>query len=241
MALMTPLRRLLGRKPVEIDVSGTQAARLAHSANQSPNHAANQSANRNSSAAFLPSGAGSDPVEPETTQLLRRLVERIEAQSAAARQPDPAVAQLPKAIDALGDLRRQSLALMDAIGEQLESGRERDEAMRTALAKVGQSTEQSTELLRHLQEHLEAASHASGSLNETVAGLGGALGELTASNERVARTLGELSGADQERHERLVKAMASWQVWSIVAIAAAAVAALCAAGAAIAALVVFVR
>ena len=76
MALMTPLRRLLGRKPVEIDVSGTQAARLAHSANQSPNHAANQSANRNSSAAFLPSGAGSDPVEPETTQLLRRLVER---------------------------------------------------------------------------------------------------------------------------------------------------------------------
>src|SRR5690606_25276991 len=127
MALISPLRRLLGRRPVEIDLSGTQAARLS-----SPDA-------RNSTAAppALLENESRDIVaareaQREVTQLLRRLVERLEAQASTPPPSDPSLQQLPKAIDALGDLRRQGLALMDALNEQLEAGRQRDEAMRAA-------------------------------------------------------------------------------------------------------------
>lgn len=232
MALISPLRRLLGRRPVEIDLSGTQAARLS-----SPDA-------RNSTAAppALLENESRDIVaareaQREVTQLLRRLVERLEAQASTPPPSDPSLQQLPKAIDALGDLRRQGLALMDALNEQLEAGRQRDEAMRAAFHRVSESSEQGAELMRHVQEHLEAATQTAGGLSESVHSLRTTLGELSAGNERVARSLEQVAGVDQERHERIVRTLSSWQRWSVAAAACAAVAALMAAGAAIAVLV----
>lgn len=221
MPILQDLRGLFTRrKPVEMDISGTQAAALAERTRWDD--------------ASAPSLIHEAPLErrngkpkPSTSELPQRIDEvmglvrqigsHLEAQNKQTDQLLEHLERLPRALDALPEINRQNARLIEIVSEHLDHARRREGALNDTLSGLSESATRQTEVLGLLQQQLDTNSHATETLVDHLGGFREALGDLAATNERTAKMLGHLSSSSERRENELSAMLASTQKWMMAA------------------------
>ena len=134
MAIMKDIRSFFHRKkPVVIDLRGTQAEGLGEAARQVANgdtdpptqideRAIDWKAMKARSAADQRGDAGSE----EVVTLIESINESLQARNDRSEQLLPLMERLPQAIDALPDIIRENSSLLEAITEHIDHPMTRD-------------------------------------------------------------------------------------------------------------------
>lgn len=222
MPILKDLRGLFTRRrPVEMDISGTQASALADTGRWSDddtpsiiNEAQAPIERRNGKA--KPAAELPQRID-EVMGLVRQIGSHLEAQNKQNDQLLEHLERLPRALDALPEINRQNARLIEIVSEHLDHARRREGALNDTLAGLSETATRQTEVLGLLQQQLDANSHASESLSEHLGGFRDALGDLASTNERTAKMLNHLSVTNERRENELTTMLASTQKWVIAA------------------------
>jgi hypothetical protein len=227
MLFMDELRRLFHRKPrphyslrrpVEIDVTATQAEGLADEVRGS---------SLNGEVATELNGSPLLPVHrkptiselqrgyEEVVSLVHKIGDHLDAQTQRTERLVELMERLPEAIDALPEVHRQNARLLDALSEHLARGRQRDETMSETLGKLSESSVHQTEVLGLLQQQFDSSTRAAEQMTVTLGGFTGALGELSENHQRSTEVLKGLMRTTGEREARIIEMMSRTQKWLI--------------------------
>lgn len=220
MPILKDLRGLFSRKkPVELDLSATQASALADRSrwgDDAPTGLIDEAPlDRRNGKAKLP------PELPqrldEVMGLVRQIGSHLEEQNKQTDQLLEHLERLPRALDALPEINRQNARLIEIVSEHLDHARRREGALNDTLAGLSESATRQTEVLGLLQQQLDANNHASEALGQHLGGFREALGDLASTNERTAKMLNHLSTTSERRENELTAMLAKTQNWVIAA------------------------
>ncbi len=220
MPLLKDVRSLFRRKqkPVTMDLSGTQAERLAEAV-------------RGAQALEPVKNETVEPPVPqprkeiarnrdheEVMELVRKIGDHLDGQVSHSQQTLQLMEHLPRALDSLPEINRQNAHLLDALHEHFGQARQREEAHNSTLGTIAQTSEHQVELLALVQQKLEAGGRTADRINETLGALQQALTEMTHSNSRAADTLSDMAKIAHRRETDLAATLTRTQRWLTVAV-----------------------
>jgi len=228
MPLLQDIRRFFTgkrRKPVEIDLTGTQAEGLSQSANASPNGREDEP-DRDSSAEghlarLAPRTSRAKTMNElqrgydEVIGLVRKIGDHLDSQTERTERMMSMMERLPQAIDALPEINRQNARLLDILSDHLTQSKDREQALNDTLRRLGDSSDHHTEVLSVLQQQLDTNHRASEQMTETLGSFREALTNLAETNNRSTELLSRITEASDERESKLTMMFQQTQRWMI--------------------------
>lgn len=219
MPLLQDLRGLFTRrKPVEVDISHTQAAGLRDASRWNDESGELPAVDlpierRNGKARHNP--AELPQRLDEVMDLVRQIGSHLETQADRTGDLLHHLERLPRALDALPEINRQNARLIEIVSEHLNHARRRDDVLNDTLAGLSEASTRQTEVLGLLQQQLDANNATSTTLGEHLSGFRDALRGLAASNDRTGKLLVDVATANERREGELTRMLAQSQKWVI--------------------------
>jgi hypothetical protein len=223
MQLLQDVRRLFRRRhqPVEIDLDGTQAERLAMAMSASRTEVEEDSS-------AIEVGTGHDCSEDQSTaeaaSLVRSISEHLQGQTERTERLLSLLDRVPQALDALPEIGRLNAGVLEALHDHLAQGKRRDETLSATLIRMSESTERQAEVLGLIQQQIDASRASTERLTEPLGELRSALEGLSKSNQQATEVLKSMWGAADRREIALTQALTHTQRWLIGAVILCAVA-----------------
>jgi hypothetical protein len=233
MGLMSGIRNLFKRSdPVMVDLSGTQAQRLAAAVRSSAGE-------HDDAARFDEAGALMIEHKPTTVaagsggprslaelqrgyeevmQVVRRVSDHLDSQSERTARITEVLERLPDVIDALPELNRHNTRLLDLLGDHLERTKTRDGAINAALARLTDNCGQQTEVLGLIQQQLDGNRQSSLRMADALGDFRTALADMNATGNRSVATLAQLAQSSGEREARLLLHLGVMRRWLVTAV-----------------------
>jgi len=219
MPLMQDIRRFFRgkkQKPVEIDLTGTQAGGLAASVREpaeeaSGSHAAPLSTRTGRTKTIGELQRGYD----EVLGLVRKIGDHLDAQTERTERMMQMMEHLPQAIDALPEINRQNARLLDILSDHLTQTKEREQALNDTLRRLGDASDHHTDVLSVLQQQLDTNHRASEQMTETLGSFREALTNLAETNNRSTEILSRITESSDERESKLTAMFQQTQRWMI--------------------------
>jgi hypothetical protein len=126
--------------------------------------------------------------------------------------------KLPKSLDSLPEVNRQTSRLLEVVGDQLETTRKREEGLLNTLSRINDTARDHSELLGQIGGQLETNHQTSANLGESINSLRHALTDLAESNSRTVGALSHLTKANQARDMDLLNMVRRMQWWLVTAV-----------------------
>jgi ABC-type transporter Mla subunit MlaD len=228
MPFISDLRGLFKRRrPVEIDLSATQAAGLGPprewDADTAPNGRDGGLPARGDALARATREAAAGH---EIKDVVHRLDEHLSAQTDRADRMLDLMERVPKALDALPEINRQQARLLEILSDHLGRSRNREESLGQAIRELSDASSRQTEVLGLVQQQLDANREAAHTLARTLDNLHESLGRVAHSQSNATETLRGFVSAAEAREAAMAGLLGSIQRWMIVAVACCAAASL---------------
>jgi DNA-binding ferritin-like protein len=216
MALLRDVRGLFRRRhhPVEVDISGTQAERLAEAL-----HTVGAS-EPDSADAF----AGATTAPELVPELIRKVGGHLEEQADRHERLLQLLGDLPGALHALPETVRRNASVHEDLHQHIVQLAAREDAIREAVDRVHATAARQTDVLGLVQTNLETGGESLARVHEAIGELHRALAAVAETNRGTAEALSALVGASAAREAQLARSLLGVQRWAIV------VAACCGAG-----------
>ncbi len=195
------------RKPIEIDISDTQAGGL----NGGEIGLIETKPMRPRSAA--------ERAQDEVLALVRRIGDHLDGQTSRTERLLEVMDRLPHALDAVPEINRQNARLLEVLHEHFAQSKRREETMNAALGSLTETSMRQTDVLGLVQRHLDANGRTAATLSASLETLHRGLSDLAESNSHSALVLERISDAAAERENGLQRTLARTQRWMIVAVA----------------------
>lgn len=215
MQLLQDVRRLFKRRdrPVEIELTGTQAERLAMAMSASQEAEDEQLDALEAGRDRQPGGGGTAGSMTEAISLVRKIGDHLDGQAGRTERLLTLMDRLPPALDSLPEIGRQNAGLLEALHDHLAQSRRRDETLSATLLRLGETTDRQTEVLGLLQQQIEVSRETTEHLIEPLGGLRAALQGLAESNARTTATVAGIEDAASRRDAELTRALTRTQRW----------------------------
>lgn len=231
MPLLQDIRRFFtgkGKKPVEIDLTGTQAEALAGSSATSDRNG------RDGEGEAEPEPDGARPLTrisqhgsrsksmnelqrgyDEVIGLVQKIGNHLDAQTERTERMMSMMEHLPQAIDAIPEINRQNARLLDILSDHLTQTKDREQTLNETLRRLGDSSDHHTEVLSVLQQQLASNHRASEHMTETLGSFREALTNLAETNNRSTDILSRITEASEQRESKLTMMFQQTQRWMI--------------------------
>jgi DNA repair exonuclease SbcCD ATPase subunit len=237
MPLLNDVRSLFRkkRKPVEIDLRGTQAAALDDAGGA---RAASPAATaiEPKSVRSRTASDGNRSLE-EIMSLVRKISDHLDGQTDRTERMLQLIDRMPQALDALPEINRQNARLLESLHAHLDQARRREEALNDTLATITEAAKHQTEVLGLVQQQLDHSSQSSAQLTGTLSELRQSLSDLAQANTHSSEVLSKMAEATGERENRLTDTLTRTQRWIIAGVLCASAASIAAIATAIVAVV----
>ncbi|MCP3902808.1 MAG: hypothetical protein GY715_04155 [Planctomycetes bacterium] len=223
MPLIKDVGRLFRRRrrPVEIDLTSTQAAALAARAEE-PGETTSPTAMIEPKPQPLRERRGEGRAHEEVLDLVRRIGEHLDHQSDRAERMVQLLDRMPAMLDALPEINRQNATLVETMHEHFAQSKRREEALGTTLVTVHESSERQIDVLGLIQQQLDAGTRTTAHLEETLDDLRGALGDLADSSARSADAMLQVTEQRDSRDAEFRRVVSRTQGWTVAAMIACA-------------------
>lgn len=227
MPLLRDVRSLLNfsrkRRPIEIDLTGTQAEALtaeihaADSANGNGNGVSlNGKHDDHHAISRRHAGNGSRASNTEELMsLVRKMGEHMDNQADRTDRVIEVMDRLPKSLEVLPEINRQNACLIEALHDHLTQARERDSALHEALTTLTKSAGRQAEVLGLIQQQLDANHEAGRERAVAMARLNDSMNVLATSNTRTGDMFAEMAQASEARQGELTAMLGRTQKWVI--------------------------
>jgi len=188
----------------------------------------------------LPSPEAADAVRTvrESADLLRRLVQSLEAREVTTKAALSNLDSMPKVVESVADLRRHAAKVVEALGEHADGARHHGEAVEAALHRMHESLGSQVDAMVGATDRIEVIVRTVGGLSEELERLRGALAEIAATGARSSDALRGLAESGRRREEVFLERVAAWQWWTTILLGLAALGSL---GAAVGVLIIALR
>jgi chromosome segregation ATPase len=222
MPLLEDIRRFFKRekrsKPVEIDLTGTQAEGLSDSARDGES----QSEGDGNLAPITARNARPRTMNElqrgydDVMSLVRKIGDHLDSQTERTDRMMSMMEHLPQAIDALPEINRQNARLLDVLSDHLTQTKEREQALNDTLRRLGESSDHHAEVLSVLQQQLDTNHRAAEQMTETLGSFREALVNLAETNNRSTNVLARITEAGNERESKLTLMFQQTQRWMLI-------------------------
>ncbi len=220
MPLLPDVRSLFRKrqKPVEIDLTGTQAERLA---------AALGACGAEEDEGFGPietpvaeprAASKAERGQDEIMGLVHKIGNHLDGQSDNAKRMLGLLDRLPHALDSLPELNRQNAHMLEAMHDHFSQAKVREEALNDTLGAITKASDRQAEVLGLVQQQLDTTSQTAAQLNDTLGSLHQALGDLAESNAHSTTVLSEMASASREQESELSASLGRSQRWMVAAV-----------------------
>jgi uncharacterized phage infection (PIP) family protein YhgE len=229
MPLLEDIRHFLSgksKKPVEIDLSGTQAeglgdAQSAAARNGQDDEPTHSKGGEGHLARFIPRSNRAKAISElqrgydEVIRLVRKVSDHLDTQTERTERMMSVMERLPQAIDALPEINRQNARLLDILSDHLAQSKSREHALNDTLRRLGDASDHHTEVLSVLQRQLDTNHRAAEHMAETLSSFRDALSSLAETNNRSTDLLSRITEASDERESKLTTMFQQTQRWMI--------------------------
>jgi chromosome segregation ATPase len=221
MPLIKDVGRLFRRRrrPVEIDLTSTQAGGLATTADEPGN------GNASGELAMIEpkpvrERRGESRTHQEVLGLVQRIGEHLDQQSQRAERMVELMDRIPAMLDALPEISRQNATLVEALHDHFAQAKRREEALGATLSTITDTSERQTDVLGLIQQQLDSNSHTAQQFQGTLDNLRCALSDLADSNTRSSDVLLQMSEQRDAREAEFRETLSRTQAWTVAAMIA---------------------
>lgn len=158
---------------------------------------------------------------PPTEQIIHaigRIGDHLDSYAAQNVRLMELLEKLPKSLDNLPEVNRQTSRLLETLTDQMETGRRREDGLLHTLGRINDTAREHSEMLAQIGGQLETNQQTSANLGESISSLRHALTDLADSNSRTVGALSHLTKANQARDMDLLNMVRRMQWWLVTAV-----------------------